>query len=171
MAQTPEGAIIVAARRIGIGVAEYKRRVAVGEKWCFRGKHWRRRKLFRTDSSRYDGLYPVCAGCRNSNNRKKYVPCPRPSKGRSFVPARDGDKLQARRRINYFVEAGIIPRPDDLPCHDCNHFGNDRRHEYDHYLGYAAVNHEKVQAVCDECHCKREKVRRGRAREARHRLD
>jgi hypothetical protein len=34
-----------------------------------------------------------------------------------------------------------------------------RRHEYDHYLGYAAEHHEHVQAVCSKCHHEREEKR------------
>lgn len=48
---------------------------------------------------------------------------------------------------------------DDLACTDCGHRGDDRRHEYDHYLGYAAEHHEDVESVCSPCHHRREKNR------------
>ena len=45
-----------------------------------------------------------------------------------------------------------MPDPGGVPCTDCGHLGDDLRHEYDHYLGYAAEHHEDVQAVCSQCH-------------------
>lgn len=81
-------------------------------------------------------------------------------------PARDGDKLQARQRINVEVRSGRRPRPDDLPCVDCKHTGSDRRHEYDHHLGYAAQHHGDVEAVCTLCHRKRA-VERGELEQVR----
>ena len=78
------------------------------------------------------------------------------------MPSRDGDKKQARRRVNYLVDIGLLPDPDDVPCVDCGHLGADGpRHEYDHYLGYSAEHHEDVEAVCSGCHHKREAVRDG----------
>ena len=46
---------------------------------------------------------------------------------------------------------------------DCGHeYGSgERRHEYDHHLGYAAEHHEDVEAVCSKCHHAREDMRRG----------
>jgi len=68
---------------------------------------------------------------------------------------RDGDRLQARRRVNYLVESGKIPPPNDLPCIDCKHVctpDDPTRHEYDHHRGYDAEHHEHVEAVCAPCH-------------------
>jgi hypothetical protein len=69
-------------------------------------------------------------------------------------PPRDGDKKQARQRINVEVRTGRRPHPDTLPCSDCGHVWtpDGRRHEYDHYLGYAAEHHYDVEAVCTKCH-------------------
>jgi hypothetical protein len=79
-------------------------------------------------------------------------------------PTRDGDKLQARRRINYLVEQGRIAHPDDLPCMDCGDevFVRRYRHEYDHARGYAGQNQLYVEPVCSRCHHAREEARRGR---------
>lgn len=41
--------------------------------------------------------------------------------GPSPRPARDGDKKQARHRVNCEVNSGAIPSPNDLPCFDCGH--------------------------------------------------
>ena len=158
MAQTKEGALKTAAKRASISVEGYKENVARGLKWCIGCRRWHGVNQFGKDASRHDGLVPTCRDFKNGNARKMYQPKPPPEKGRSFVPARDGDQNQAKRRINYFVESGLIPRPNDLPCTDCGHVWGpgEKRHEYDHYLGYAAEHHETVQVVCTSCHRKRE---------------
>lgn len=71
-------------------------------------------------------------------------------------PPRDGDKVQSRQRVNVEVREGRRPHPNDLPCVDCGHKGDDRRHEYDHHLGYAAEHHYHVQPVCTLCHAARD---------------
>ncbi len=74
------------------------------------------------------------------------------------APPRDGDKVQARQRVNQMVKTGILPRPNDLPCKDCAHEWKigDKRHEYDHFKGYAAEHHLDVEPVCSPCHAKRD---------------
>ena len=74
---------------------------------------------------------------------------------------RDGDKKQARQRINVEVREGRRPHPNAMPCHDCGHVWSDgeRRHEYDHFLGYAAEHHYDVQAVCTKCHAARDNAK------------
>jgi hypothetical protein len=66
--------------------------------------------------------------------------------------------------VNYLVEARLIPHPNELPCVDCGHewAPGQRRHEYDHHLGYAPEHHEHVEAVCTLCHHRREDERRER---------
>ncbi|AOK61951.1 hypothetical protein WM29_22730 [Burkholderia ubonensis] len=56
------------------------------------------------------------------------------------------------------MRTGQRPHPNFLPFTD---FGQiyalgERRHEYDHYLGYAAEHHLDVQSVCTRCHAKRD---------------
>lgn len=82
--------------------------------------------------------------------------------GPSPHPPRDGDKLQARQRINVEVRTGRRPHPNTLPCADCGHVWRDgeRRHEYDHHLGYAAQRHGDVQAVCTLCHAARDSAKK-----------
>lgn len=74
------------------------------------------------------------------------------------VEARDGDKKQARRRVNYLVEQGRIPHPNSLPCIDCGHCHSPvaGRHEYDHHLGYGTSHQTDVEVVCSMCHHRRE---------------
>nr|WP_230949513.1 hypothetical protein [Burkholderia stagnalis] len=70
-----------------------------------------------------------------------------------------GGKRQARQRIE--ARTGERPHPHCLPCTDCGHLYalGERRHEYDHHLGYAAEHHLDVQAVCTLCHAKRDSAR------------
>ena len=78
--------------------------------------------------------------------------------GPSPHPPRDGDKVQARQRINVGVRMGRRPHPNSIPCADCGHVWEEgeRRHEYDHHLGYAAENHSEVESVCTTCHARRD---------------
>ena len=82
-------------------------------------------------------------------------PGPRP-----FAP-RDGDKEQARQRINVEVRTGYRPHPNTLPCVDCGHEWSDGepRHEYDHHLGYEAEHHYDVEPVCTICHTRRDSAK------------
>lgn len=84
------------------------------------------------------------------------MPGPKP------YPPRDGDKKQARQRVNVEVRTGHRPHPNKLPCSDCGHIWRkgERRHEYDHYKGYAAKHHYDVEPVCTLCHARRDSVRK-----------
>jgi hypothetical protein len=75
--------------------------------------------------------------------------------------ARDGDREQARQRINVEVRTGRRPHPNTLACVDCGHIWQegDRRHEYDHHLGYAAERHLDVEPVCTTCHAQRDSAK------------
>lgn len=150
------------AARVGVSVEEYRKRIDAGEKWCIGCKSWHDRAEFATDRSRTDGLTAACRAYRSQRNRDLYEPRPRPARGRRFVRPRDGDTRQARGRVNYLVTAGLIPDPNDVPCSDCGHVweAGQRRHEYDHHLGYSAEHHEHVESVCTTCHHARETERR-----------
>ena len=76
-------------------------------------------------------------------------------------PSRDGDKKQARYLVNKEVKSGHRPHPNALPCVDCGHVWTEgsSRHEYDHYLGYAAEHHLDVVAVCKMCHVRRDNLK------------
>lgn len=114
---------------------------------------------FHVDRSHADGRASVCVDCRNAAARARYVPKGPPVRhGPLPAPARDGDKLQARHRVNRAVKAGEIPPPNSLPCADCGHVHapGGMRHEYDHHLGYGAAHQLSVEAVCTACHHKRD---------------
>ena len=74
---------------------------------------------------------------------------------------RDGDKDQARHRVNVEVRTGRRPPANDLPCVGCGHVWRpgERRHEYDHYLGYSPQHHLDVEPVCTLCHHQRDNPR------------
>lgn len=118
---------------------------------------------FARDRSRPDGLTYWCRDCRNSRARALYEPKGHPGRRGWLAAVRNGDKKQARRRINYLVEQGLIPRPDDLPCVDCADMllSDGGRHEYDHARGYDGEDQLYVEPVCQRCHRNREEVRHG----------
>jgi len=114
-------------------------------------------EAFHLDRSHADGRASVCRECRNARARRNYQPKGPPARyGPAPTPGRDGDKLQARHRVNRAVAAGELPAADSLPCTDCGHLGDDRRHEYDHHNGYAAAHHLDVEPVCSRCHHRRD---------------
>ena len=162
--QTKAGGLKIAAARSGVSVEEWQRRTAAGLKWCVNCREWQPRTTFKVDRSRADGLVPSCAESRNRRARELRVPVPaedRKPMGPPPMAPRDDDKAQARQRINVEVRTGRRPRPNTLPCTDCGHVWKpgERRHEYDHYLGYAAEHHYDVQPVCTLCHHKRDNKR------------
>jgi hypothetical protein len=159
MAQTHEVAMKALAAKAGVSLGELHGHHAADEKWCYACDAWKARTEFRIDRSRWDGLVVLCADCRNTSSRSYYKPKGKPlwNGNKPDVP-RDGDKRQARKRVNQMVICGRLPRPNDMPCFDCRHQyqgSGDKRHEYDHYLGYDAQHHLAVQAVCSTCHHRR----------------
>lgn len=138
-------------RKGGIAWTEQKR--------CTACKATHPRSSFGRDATRGDGLAASCLA-----SRRVKVRTPRTTFKRHgwLTETRDGDKKQARRRVNYLVEQGRIPHPNALPCVDCGHHGGgERRHEYDHARGYDGENQLYVEAVCSRCHHAREEARRG----------
>jgi hypothetical protein len=118
---------------------------------------------FARDRSRPDGLTYWCRECRNARGRASYDPKGPPGRRGWLAATRDGDGKQARRRVNYLVEQGLLSPPGDEPCWDCAdmslHDGGP--HEYDHARGYDGENQLYVEPVCQRCHQNREEARRG----------
>lgn len=132
------------------------------DKWCrlCQGRHDRR--MFATDRSRADRLASACREATNLRARDAYTPKGSPThSGPPPHPPRDGDKQQARQRINILVRTGRLAHPNMLPCCDCGHIWStgERRHEYDHHRGYAAAYHYDVEPVCTTCHVKRDSLK------------
>lgn len=161
MAQTAIGAAKIRAARLGMTLEDFQRRNIV-EKWCTNCKAWHSRSTFGADASRPDGLASSCLPSRSESRRRRRIPRPRRSRaGIHNVPARDGDKKQARHRVNHAVDTGRLADPNTLPCVDCGHvYDGKTRHEYDHHLGYSAEHQMSVEAVCSGCHHAREVKRR-----------
>lgn len=106
------------AAQLGMSIDEYMAKCASGEKFCWRCQAWHPRTDFNRDSSRTDGLDTSCRESRNKAMRDSYESTARVSKkGEFFVPTRDGDKQQARARVNQHVRTGLLPDPNDIPCH------------------------------------------------------
>lgn len=151
----------VAAPKAGMSLEDYISRVESGQKWCTGCKEWHSREAFGADASRADGLAAQCLRWRKRHYDATHVRKGRQSRAGLFlVPTRDGDKKQARARVNHAVDAGRLPDPNSLPCADCGHeHDGERRHEYDHHMGYSAEHQLTVQAVCSVCHKRREAER------------
>lgn len=162
MAQTKAGALIIAAKKTGLSVNAYVAMRESGKKWCFRCRSWHEKSAFGRDVTRFDGMDASCKEARKIWHEDAYRPMPIHKRKKGNIPhlPRGGDKIQARMTVNRLVKLGRLARPSELPCFDCGHTGEDKRHEYDHYLGYAAEVHQSVQAVCLDCHVAREKKRR-----------
>ena len=155
-----QGSLKAAAARIGLTPETYFERLAAGHKWCHVCCQFLDSDVFGVDKSRGDGLTAACRPCRRSRARARYEPRPKViRRGRRFVAPRDGDKKQARRRVNHLADEGLLPHPSTQPCTDCGDTSCARRHEFDHFMGYAAEHHEDVEVVCSKCHHAREVVR------------
>ena len=136
----------IAAHRVGLSLDAYRAKVVAGLKWCSPCRDWHQRTEFVRDRSRGDGL---SARCLKSNHGSARSP-------------RNQLHDKARHAVMAAVRYGRLPRPNTLPCADCGHVWNvgERRHEYDHHLGYAPEHKLAVHVVCTTCHADREKARR-----------
>lgn len=152
MAQTKEGALKIAAGRVGLTSDEYSSKLAAGLKWCTGCKAWHERSAFRSDGTRSDGLAAMC----NEVRRSRRI-------GAGRAGRREPAKEKARGLIASRVRRGVLPHPNSVPCFDCGHIGSEFRHEYDHFSGYEGENAGKVEAVCAKCHRRRERIRRANA--------
>jgi hypothetical protein len=161
MAQTHIGAMKVASKKSGCTIDEYIYKLSIGKKWCYSCRQWLPKELFSTDISRGDGRCSLCKICISNKSRSRYIHKEATHHGPLPNKPRNGDKKQARHRINIEVRNGKRPHPNTIPCADCDHVWQEgeRRHEYDHYLGYSPENHSNVQVVCSICHRRRSKER------------
>ena len=139
MTDMPEAGMKRAASHIGIPFAEYKRQRDGGQKWCTGCKAWHPRGEFHRSVSNVDGLNPNCAVAQLRNTSHP----------------RQRERRKARSCVCAAVTTGRIPSPRLVPCADCGHLGEDRKHEYDHFAGYAPENWLSVEAVCRPCHIAR----------------
>ena len=150
------GALKVAAKRVNVSLEEYIQRQSAGQRWCTGHKNWHDVAAFGSDATQRDGIARSCFEWRRANHAKQYTPRQNRRYGPLPYAPRDGDKKQARQRINVEVRTGKRTHPNALACVDCGHIGSDKRHEYDHFPGYAAKHHYDVEPVCTTCHHRRE---------------
>ncbi len=151
----------LAATNLGISLEDYQSKRAAGLKHCTTCKDWLPEASFAKDRSRGDGIAARCLACgRTFSSYVPVAPDQRKPRGKPKSQGRDGDKALARLRVSKAIGRGLIAHASTVPCADCGHIGPDRKHEHDHYLGYAAEHHLDVQVVCVPCHKARE-VRRG----------
>ena len=150
------------AQTAGMSIETYLAKIAQGLRHCYACQQWRVSTEFSIDRSRWDGSARICSLCMKQRSQQRYIrKRPPRQSGPQPHPPRDGDKRQARHRVNQLVLWRKLPHPNALPCVDCGHIWHEgeRRHEYDHYLGYAAAHHEDVQVVCSSCHHQRDDPR------------
>lgn len=123
MAQTREGAIKVAARRVGLSPDDYLAKIANGEKRCTRCKQWMQTSAFRQDRSRWDGLAANCKACsyhRTTPGPTKQERCEQRSNGlawcrrcEAWLPFSNVHAGLCRSHINEYAR---------------NHYANDERY-------------------------------------------
>jgi hypothetical protein len=150
MAGNAAGTLIPVAHRLGLTVDEYLAHKEAGLKWCSGCKDWHPTEDFFRDRRRADGLGPECRRFKRSHTATR---------------VRSKRVYDAHNAVRRAVAKGVLLPPNLLACVDCGHvwIENERRHEYDHYLGYDKENWLDVQSVCTTCHADREKVRRNNA--------
>jgi hypothetical protein len=147
------GAFKGAAKRIGVTLDDYIDAIDAGRKWCFACSQWCDRCRFCIDRTRWDGLGAKCHACAAVFHERTHSCVPEwELTAREREAPRDGDKLQARYLVNLDIKIGRRPDPNTFHCALCGHKGSDRRHEYHHYMGYAARHHYDVIPVCSACH-------------------
>src|SRR3990167_10212814 len=64
MAGTATGSVKTAAKKAGVKLEEYLSKRDAGLKFCWRCRVWRDRNDFGVDSTRGDGKFSICIGCR-----------------------------------------------------------------------------------------------------------
>jgi protein gp37 len=84
MAQTKDGARIIAAKKIGIPLTEYLDK-CIEEKWCYKCRSWENKNKFNVDNSRGDGLSAKCHDCVRVKIKICTKGRPSPMKGKKFT--------------------------------------------------------------------------------------
>lgn len=110
MAQTREGAIIIAARRAGVTLEFYLAQVASGLKWCWHCRMWKPIDKFGSDRSRSDGRDPKCRDCRRPPKQLALIVETQAEYERRHY-ASDADFRFRRRQRVYARRRNINPMP------------------------------------------------------------
>jgi len=112
MPQTKFGGCKVAANKLGISAEQYLQNVKSGLKRCFSCRDWLPSDGFSRDRTTHDGKDNRCKSCRRVVDRQRYeriLSELRKPRGFPPKPGRDGDKNQARARVNYAVTRNKLP--------------------------------------------------------------
>lgn len=111
MAQTPAGALKVAAARTGLAVEDYSARVSAGLKFCWKCRQWVSRSRFCRDRSRFDGLGSACSTCRRGGPKQLVLVRPTAAELERFRYATDEAYRTERRQRVHARRRGIAPMP------------------------------------------------------------
>jgi len=131
-----------AANRLGVSLPEYESHLSAGQRWCSYAKHWVDARQFTASALPKGGPCKSCSTIKNSN-RKPYKQ--RASKSEPHLK-------WARYKVYYAVKKGLLPHASTVACSQCQHLGEDRKHEYHHHKGYAKKYALDVIPVCINCH-------------------
>jgi hypothetical protein len=99
MAQTKEGAIKIAAKKVGISVEEYLAHKSNSEKWCYKCDEWKTFDEFGHDSTRSDNRKALCKKCSLINERRRAAKKPKKVRTKKVVvPKIKAVKVKAGRK-------------------------------------------------------------------------
>lgn len=178
MAQTPEGATKLAAKRRGISVEEYLSHKNNGERWCSRCLQWKEGLEFPKNAGPKNANSCTCLACRRVKIQKSRKGQESAFNGKTHTDEakqrmaeahsgernhkwkggvsyrktpRDPAHTKAKRIVNHAIKAGRLARASTLPCFDCSKAAK----EYHHHYGYDPEHWLDVIALCRKCHLKR----------------
>jgi hypothetical protein len=100
----------IAAGRLKITLADYRRHEAAGEAWCSACRDWHDRAAFNPSTTRTTGLVTVCRPRRNQRDRERYARRAGAERGsmmgrRFFLTARGAAVMSRQGRP---AEAGAV---------------------------------------------------------------
>jgi len=106
-----------------------------------------------------DGFQKQCKDCQSRypktengkqairKAQKKHWKTPKGKVTRKRYKENHPHHVKARRKVDYAVEKGILPRPDSFGCSFCHKQAT----EYHHNLGYEFEHWLDVIPVCHKC--------------------
>lgn len=112
MAQTREGAIIIACKKIGCTIDFYNSQIEKGLKWCTPCRSWIDKLNFQKDITRYDGLSSKCKDCCHVKERVNRKGIPSSFKGKHHTEA--AKEKQSLSKLGKPSKLKGIPRSDEV---------------------------------------------------------
>ena len=90
MTQTKEGAVKIAAKKIGVSVDRYKINIQKGLLWCTGCRAWHEKDEFNFDKSRWSGRAQSCKYYIKTEYKRTFKPIPpEKQKRRGPLPGRE----------------------------------------------------------------------------------